>query len=184
MRQFLVPVLVRHAIRQRVREHTLVIAAAAALLAPTLATSAEPAVVPLRMPGLWLLNTQIVSTPERAPDYHFCVVPDADAPLLNPVVDLSACEQVVWRGDWLRRTVEANCSDADGALRLVGRFEGDFQYSYQGVVTLHYEPARHGIESLRLNYEGRRVAPCKAHVPSGVFLFDGVDGVDKLNLTQ
>ncbi|NMG04833.1 DUF3617 domain-containing protein [Azoarcus taiwanensis] len=162
----------------------LVIATAAALLAPTLATSAEPAPAPLRMPGLWLLSTQITGASERAPDYHYCVVADEDAPLLNPVVDLGSCEQVQWRGDWLRRTVEASCTDTEGSLRLEGRFEGDFQYSYQGVVTLHYEPARQGVETLRLNYEGRRVAPCKEHIPRGVFLIEGVDGVGNLNLSQ
>lgn len=157
----------------------LVIATAAAVLTPALASSAEPVPPPLRMPGLWLLNTQIVGTPERARDYHYCVVPDTDAPLLNPVVDLSSCEQVQWRGDWVRRTVEASCSDADGSLRLEGRFEGDFQYSYQGVVTLRFEPARYGVDTLRLNYEGRRIAPCKDHVPRGVFLMDGYEGANR-----
>lgn len=56
----------------------LVIATAAAVLAPALATSAEPVPPPLRMPGLWLLNTQIVGTPERARDYHYCVAPCKD----------------------------------------------------------------------------------------------------------
>lgn len=162
--------------------HLPFIAAALVVLAVPAAAESIPA--PLRMPGLWLMSTQMSDTEQRAPDYHFCVEPDTDAPLLNPEVDLTSCQDVRWQGSWLLRTVEANCPDEEGMVRLEGRFEGDFQYSYQGMVTLHYEPARHGVDALRLSYEGRRVAPCKDHIPRGRFLVQGAEGVGNLNLSQ
>lgn len=130
--------------------------------------AAPPIDSPPRMTGLWLLNTS--DAHERAPDYYFCVEKGSENPLLNPAVRLEQCDNTEWTGDWMFRNVTAQCRDTLGTFTVQGRFEGDFQYSYQGKLVLQFDPPRNGVVTQSLLYEGRRVAPCRQDVQRGVFL--------------
>ncbi len=129
---------------------------------------------PQRMTGLWLLNTSAET--QREPDYQLCVERGDENPLLNPLVNFESCDPSDWTGDWMFRSILMQCRDGAGTFSVTGRFEGDFQYSYQGRLTITYDSPRDGDAGRTLLYEGRRMAPCKEHTPRATFFREGENG--------
>jgi hypothetical protein len=158
---------------------------AVALLIASSPSLAETSVdKPLRMPGLWQMTAVVSGIPDTVRNFHFCVVPDADQPLAHPSVSVPDCPEQSWRQDRLTKNLTASCADDSGTVAMRGVFGGDFQYNFQGDLTLQYDPPRDGLSEVTISYEGRRLAPCKDTLKRGVFLIQGQDGIGNLNLSQ
>lgn len=158
---------------------------AVALLIASSHSLAETSVdKPLRMPGLWQMTAVVSGVPDTVRNFHFCVEPDADQPLAHPSVSVPDCPEQNWRQDRLTKHLSASCADDSGMVTMRGVFGGDFQYNFQGDLTLQYDPPRDGVSEVAISYEGRRLAPCKDTLKRGVFLIQGQDGVGNLNLSQ
>ncbi len=155
---------------------------APALLAVLLLAAAPVQVAaadaPQRLPGLWEVNVNAAGEPERS--FHLCVGAGGDDVFVHMDAQPAECEPARWQRDgaWLR--AESNCRSAAGAVLRSARFAGDFQYNFQGEVSLR--PAAGQGANRLLHVDGRRLAPCKALKP-GEWELKGSNGRN-LNLGQ
>jgi len=156
----------------------------ALLVASGFTHAREPVQAPQRMPGLWMMNTTVTGIPDVVRNYHICVAQDADDSLAHPNIPVTSCGEQTWQRDRHFTYLDATCVLESGAVTLTGKFGGDFQYNFQGELTLTYDPPVDGVDVVTVSYEGRRLAPCKDHLERGVFLIQGENGIGNLNLSQ
>lgn len=144
-----------------------------------------PADAPIRMPGLWLMNTGPGGNAANTASFHMCIGKVAsDDVLAHPDSTLSNCRDQQWSKDAYYTYYRAVC-DAKGSTATVeARFTGDFKYNFHGEVATTYAPAVDGVTQAKAEIDGRRLAPCRGGLPEGKFLIKGKDGVGNLNLGE
>lgn len=144
----------------------------------------EPIQPPQRLAGLWMMNTTVTGLTNTVNTYHMCVAPEADDALAHPNIPVTQCNDQTWLRDRHYAYYDATCPLENGTVTLKGQFGGDFEYNFQGELTITYDPPVEGVEVVTVSYEGRRLAPCKDHLERGVFLIRGENGLGNLNLSQ
>lgn len=147
-----------------------------------MAVSAASDGAPERMPGLWLMNTGQVGT-GKASSFHVCVNRSHDDLMAQPEGAVRICPQGTWLREGSQRVrYQARCRIGEVAVEVIGTYTGDFQYNYQGDLTVRYEPPLEGVSTLALKMDGRRLAPCKAKHTPGMLLVPGAPDVGNPNL--
>ena len=158
----------------------LLIAASTAAHATT-----APAEAPVRMPGLWLMNTAPAGDAAKTASFHVCIGKIAsDDVIAHPDSALRNCREQRWSKDAYYTYYQATC-DAKGSTATVeGRFAGDFKYNFQGELSTTFSPPLDGVAIAKAEIDGRRLAPCRGDLPEGKFLIKGQDGVGNLNIGE
>lgn len=123
-----------------------------------------------RMPGVWEMTAVLVEKDGLTHNFHVCVSDAVDDVLALPAAQPPECERKRWRRDGAYVQFEAECSVAGSRATMSGTFSGDFAYNLQGVVTTTYSPPLDGLAQLTTDFEGRRLASCRAHHTPGEFM--------------
>jgi hypothetical protein len=147
---------------------SLIVLALAAASSAVSAQGSEAA--PQRMPGVWEMTAILVEKNRLTHNFHVCVTPETDDFLALPGEPRPECERVAWRRDGQYLDFEAECSVAGSRATMKGRFSGDFGYNLQGVLTTTYTPPLDGLAQLTTDFEGRRLASCRAQHTPGEFM--------------
>lgn len=157
------------------------------LVAATATAHATPTPVeaPIRMPGLWLMNTIPGGDAARTASFHICIGKiTSDDVLAHPGSVLGTCRDQQWSKDAYYTYYRASCEVKGRTAMVEGRFAGDFKYNFQGEFTTTYSPPVDGVAVTRIEIDGRRLSPCRGDLPEGKFLIKGQDGVGNLNLSN
>ena len=159
------------------------------LLTPVLAATAHaspvPAEAPIRMAGLWLMNTTPVGAAAQTSSFHICIgAPARDDVLAHPGSAVQNCREERWSKDEHYTYYQASCEAKGGNAAVEARFAGDFKYNFQGEVTMTIASQAGAAEVTRMEIDGRRLAPCRGGLPESRFLIKGQDGVGNLNLGE
>jgi hypothetical protein len=157
------------------------------LVAATATAHATPTPVeaPIRMPGLWLMNTIPGGDAARTASFHICIGKiTSDDVLAHPGSTLGNCRDQQWSKDAYYTYYRATCDVKGSTATVEGRFGGDFKYNFQGEVTTTYSPPIDGVAVTKTEIDGRRLSPCRGDLPEGKFLIKGQDGISNLNVSD
>ncbi|MHB1375359.1 MAG: DUF3617 domain-containing protein [Thauera sp.] len=154
-----------------------------AVASPLAHATSAPADAPVRMPGLWLMNTMPASEAGKVSSFHICVGKVAQDDVLgHPGSTLSNCRDQRWSKDAFYTYYQAVCDGSGSTATVEGKFAGDFKYNFQGEITTTFSPPVGGVAMARSEIDGRRLAPCPGGLPENKFLIQGQDGIGNLNL--
>lgn len=154
-------------------------------IAATAHASPTPMDSPVRMSGLWLMNTAPLSAAAQTSSFHICIgSPARDDVLAHPGSALANCRDERWSKDQYYSYYHAVCDAKGGSAVVEGKFFGDFKYNFQGEFTTTFSSPADGVKVAKMEIDGRRLAPCRADLPEGKFLVKGQDGVGNLNLGE
>ena len=154
-------------------------------IAATAHASPTPIDSPIRMQGLWLMNTTPLGPAAQTSSFHVCIgSPARDDVLAHPGSTLANCREERWSKDEHYSYYQAVCDAKGGSAVVEGKFFGDFKYNFQGEFTTTFSSPTDGVKVTKTEIDGRRLAPCKSDLPEGKFLIKGQDGVGNLNLGE
>ena len=155
------------------------------VIAATAHASPAPMDSPIRMSGLWLMNTTPLVEAAQTSSFHICIgSPARDDVLAHPGSALANCREERWSKDQYYSYYHAVCDAKGGTAVVEGKFFGDFKYNFQGEFTTTFSAPADGVTVTKTEIDGRRLAPCKRDLPEGKFLIKGQDGVGNLNLGE
>lgn len=154
-------------------------------IAATAHASPMPMDNPIRLSGLWLMNTTHVGAAPQTSSFHVCVgSPVRDDVLAHPGSVLANCREERWSKDEHYSYYQAVCDAKGGSAAVDGKFFGDFKYNFQGELTTTFSSPGDGVKVSKMDIDGRRLAPCRGDLPEGKFLIKGEEGVGNLNLGE